>query len=96
MCRACRKLSGARRIRMVWLARTLGVAEALPAPPEWCADPIMSVHLRRRTRKFCSMTTDELLRTRYQEVRAEIRLRMCLHDIARGPRWVPRQVRLAW
>ncbi len=81
---------------MIWLARALGVAEALPAPPEWCADPIMSVYLQKRVPAFCSMTTDELLRTRYHEARAEIRLRMALHDVARGPRWVPRWVKLAW
>ncbi len=96
VCRACRKLHGARRIRIIWLARALGMAEALPAPPEWCADPIMSVFLAKHPPAFCFMTGPEILGHRSGAVGAEITMRMLLHNIARGPRWVPRWVRLAW
>jgi hypothetical protein len=96
VCRACRKLRGARGIRMNWLARALRVEEALPAPPECCANPFVSVYLRERPPALCFVTAEEMLRTRYHEVRAEIRVRKWLHDIARGPRWVPPQVRRSW
>lgn len=96
MCRACRRLRGGRRIRNIALAKRLGMLKALPAPPEWCPDPSLSAFLRARRPWFCDMTAEEMMFTKYHEVRAEIRALMGYHTRAKGPPFVPRHVRLAW